>query len=216
MIRGWELTASILTAMTVVACSGGMSQMRPIATGATDKGALTSALDAPIAVGGEVKPAFEYEIPGSTAPPAHLISARSDLIEVRQGLLVGKAPGMTAVLVALDGSETVVDFFHVWVRAADRLVVHGIDAAGNDLGALSEPVELVVGDGMRFVPHPYAGSDRLTGVATSTWTVEPPIAIVLREGLPNRVRLVARQPGSATVNVSMLGAKATLRLQVVQ
>ena len=80
---------------------------------------------------------------------------------------------------------------------------------------MSETVELVVGDGMRFVPHPYAGGARLVGVATSTWTVEPPIAIVLREGLPNRVRVVARQPGTANVNVSMLGATSTLRLKVM-
>jgi hypothetical protein len=195
--------------------AGGMGQVRTNDAGATDKGALTSALDAPIAVGAEVKPAFTYEVPGSTAPPTHFVSARTDIVDVREGLLVGKAPGMTAVLLALDKSETVVDFFHVWVRAADRLVVHGIDAGGHDLGAMSEPVELMVGDGMRFVPHPYAGSERLVGVGTSTWTVEPPIAIVLREGMPNRVRLVARQPGTATVNVSMLGAKSTLRLKVV-
>jgi hypothetical protein len=121
---------------------------------------------------------------------------------------------MSAVLVAL-GGDTVVDVVHVWVKAADRIEVHGIDAAGGDVGPLTEPIELVVNGGMRLVPHPYGGPDRLVGVGTSSWVVEPPIALVLREGLPNRVHLVARAPGEAQIKVTMLGATSFLKLKVI-
>ena len=117
------------------------------------------------------------------------------------------------MLVAIDG--TVIDLIHVTVRPVERIAVHGIDTSGADMGPLTEPIELVAGDGMRLVPQPYAGGEKLVGVATSTWVVDPPIAVILREGLPNRVRLVARQPGSATVQVTMFGATSLLRIEVV-
>lgn len=206
----------LLAAIAAVGCGyGAMQQSRTVSEGAADKGGLASSLDAPLAVGGEVRPSVKIEVPGSAPPATHLISARPDIVDVRQGLLVGKSPGMSAVLVTTDG-DTVLDFFHVTVRAADRLEVHGIDASGADLGPLTEPVELMAGDGMRLVPHGYAGDQRLVGVGTSTWTVEPPIAVTLREGLPNRVRLVARAAGNATVKVTMLGATTTLDLKVTQ
>lgn len=197
-------------------CSGAMGQVAPATAADTaDKGSLASTLNAPLAVGGEVRPALRFDFQGSAAPPTHLISARPDVLAIKDGLLVGRAPGMSAVLVALDG-DTVVDFLHVWVKAADRIEVHGIDAGGSDLGPLTEPIELVVNDTVRLVPHAYGGSERLIGVATSSFVVEPPIAMVLREGLPNRVRLVARTPGSAQVKVTMLGTTSTLALKVIQ
>jgi hypothetical protein len=94
--------------------------------------------------------------------------------------------------------------------------VHGIDATGGDVGPLTEPIELLPGEAVRLVPHPYNGHERLVGVGTSAWVVDPPIAHVLREGLPNRVRLVARTPGSADLKVTMLGATSHLKIKVVQ
>lgn len=194
--------------------AGAMGQVATSPGGSADKGGLASSLDAPLAVGGEVRPALEFQVKGSAAPSVQLLSPRSNVLEVRDGLLVGKAAGLAPVLVAVDGG-TVIDFIHVTVRAAERIAVHGFDAGGGDVGPLSEPVELLVGDSVRLSPRPYAGSERLVGVATSTWVVEPPIAVVLREGLPGRVRLVARQPGSATVKVTMMGVTSVLELKVV-
>jgi hypothetical protein len=225
MTSGVDLRARYLPLavglLLLSACGGAMGQVQTSHAGATDKGSLASALDAPLAVGAVVRPALHFDIRGSAAPPTHLLSARTDIVDIQNGLLVGKSSGVSAILVAIEvdrqtASDTVVDIFHVWVRAADRLEVHGIDASGADLGPLSEPIELLVGDAVRLVPHPYAGSDRLVGVGTSTWTVDPPIALVLHEGMPNRVRLVARQVGVATVKIDMLGATSQLNLKVVQ
>lgn len=196
-------------------CAGGMGQVSTGTSGAADKGSLASSLDAPLAVGGAVRPTFRVELRGSAAPPIHLLSARPDVVEIRDGLLVGRTPGVSAVLVAME-NNTVLDFMHVWVKPADRIEVHGIDASGGDLGPLTEPIELLPGDALRLVPHAYDGPDRLAGVGTSTWVVDPPIALVLREGMPNRVRLVARTAGSADVKVTMLGATSHLKIKVIQ
>jgi hypothetical protein len=211
-----SFTISLLALGALTGCGGGgLGQMDLSSpSGAPDKGGLASALDAPLAVGGEVRPAIHHEVPGSAGLATHLLSPRRDIIEVRDGLVLGKAAGTAPVLVALDG-DVVIDFIHVTVRAADRIEVHGIDPAGSDLGELTEGIDLVAGESMRLVPHAYAGADHLVGVATSTFTVEPPIALVLREGLPNRVRLVARQPGQANVTATMLGKTKTLRLKVL-
>jgi hypothetical protein len=210
-----RLIALPLAALLVqTGCGGGLRQTAVTSEGAPDKGGLASALDAPLAVGAEVRPAIRSDIAGSAGLATHFLSPRADIIEVRNGLLVGKAAGTAPVLMALDG-DVVIDFIHVTVRAADRIEVHGIDASGADVGELTDGIDLVAGDGLRLVPHAYGGADRLVGVATSTWTVDPPIALVLREGLPNRVRLLARRPGEANVTVAMLGRTKTLHLKVV-
>jgi hypothetical protein len=206
---------ALLLMLLPAGCGSAMGQVATDTRGGADKGGLASALDAPLAVGGEARPALHFELRGSAAPSTHLLSARPEVIEVRDGLLVGRAPGVSAVLVTLD-DHTVVDFIHLWVKPADRLVVHGIDAAGADMGPLTEAIELLPGEFLHLVPHPYGGPERLVGVGTSTWIVDPPIAVVLREGLPNRVRLVARTPGDADVKVTMLGATSHLKLKVVQ
>jgi hypothetical protein len=191
-----------------------MGQLRTHARGAADKGSLWSSLDAPLAVGGEVRPAFEVNVVGSTAPPTHFVSARPDVIVVRDGVLVGQSPGLAAVLIATP-DETVVDFLHVWVERANRIDVHGIDGSGTDLGPLTAAIDMVVGERMRLVPHPYAGAEQLAGVAPALWTVDPPVAVVLRDGLPNRVTLLARTPGTADVKIAMAGATTHLQLKVI-
>jgi hypothetical protein len=215
LVHGAALAFGSFVVITSTGCAtgGGMGQVTT-AHDSADRGGLASSLDAPLAVGAEVRPALKFELPGSAAPSVQLVSPRSDVLEVQGGLLVGKSAGLAPVLVAVDGG-TVIDFVHVTVRQAERIEVHGFDAAGVDVGPLSEVVELVAGDGIRLSPRPYAGTERLAGVATSTWVVDPPIALVLREGLPNRVRLVARQPGTATVKVTMLGVTSSIELRVV-
>lgn len=206
---------AICFAACASACGGAMAQVRPSGGGGADDGALASALGAPLAVGGEIRPGLHFDVPGSTAPPTRLLSARADVVEVRDGVLIGRSPGVSAVLVALTPSDTVLDILHVWVRPADRVEVHGVDVQGGDLGPLRDPLDLLPGESARLVAHPYAGGDRLVGVGTSTWDVDPPIASVLRDGMPNRVRLVARRPGNAIVRARMLGTKVELPVRVV-
>jgi hypothetical protein len=182
--------------------------------GAADKGGLLSSLQAPIAVGGSVRPALRLELHGSTPPSTHYVSTRPSIFAVRDGVLEGRAPGMAALLI-LNDQNVVLDFIHIFVKPANRIELHRIDVDGADMGDVSEPVEMIVGESVRFVPKPYAGSELLTGVATSSWTVDPPIATVLREGLPGRVRILARSAGTATLKVSLLGSVASVHVKVM-
>src|SRR5437764_1098732 len=83
-------------------------------------------------------------------------------LDVKDGLLIGKQPGVVAVAVATE-DDVVLDFIHLTVLRADRVDVHGFDGAGADLGQLSEAVELTVGESAQLVPRAYAGSERLAG-----------------------------------------------------
>lgn len=208
-------TAGLFALIAASSCGrGAMGQAALQDQAGADKGGLLSSLNAPLAVGGSVRPALRLELHGSTPPTTHYISARPEIISVRDGLLEGRAPGMTALLIANE-QNVVLDFIHVWVKPVNRVEMHRIDSDGSDMGEISEPVEMVVGDSVRFVPRPYNGSEALTGVATSSWTIDPPIATVLREGLPNRCRIVARQAGNATLKVSMLGSAGSVQVKVV-
>jgi len=205
--------AAVLVVLAASSCGGAMGQAVIHDRGA-DKGGLLSSLNAPLAVGASVRPALQLELHGSTPPSTHYISARPEIIAVRDGLLDGRAPGMTALLIANE-QNVVLDFIHVWVKPANRLEMHRIDSDGSDMGEVSEPVEMVVGESVRFMPRPYNGSEALAGVATSSWSIEPPIATVLREGLPNRCRILARQAGTATLKVALLGSVASVQVKVM-
>lgn len=206
--------AGVVALVTASSCGGAMGQAALDNRVASDKGGLLSSLNAPLAAGASVRPALRLELHGSTPPSTRFISARPEIITVRDGVLEGRAQGMTALLIANE-QNVVLDFIHVWVKQANRLEMHRIDADGSDMGEVTEPVEMVVGESVRFVPRPYHGSEALAGVATSSWTIDPPIATVLREGLPNRARILARSAGSATLKVAMLGGVASVPVKVM-
>ncbi len=194
--------------------AGAMGQATIRSDAATDKGGLLSSLNAPLAVGATSRPNLKVEIKGSTGLATRLVSVRPDILTVRDGTLEGRAPGVSALLIT-DDKQVVLDFIHVWVKPANRIELHRLDAEGSDVGEVTEPIEMLVGDAVRLIPRPYAGSEALSGVATSSWSVEPLVATVLREGLPNRCRIVARSPGSATLKVTMLNATASIPLKVL-
>lgn len=210
--RRWMVLVSLLLVSTA-GCGGAMGQVSSQDKGASDKGGILSSLDAPLAVGGTVRPSLRVEVQGSTPPPVHLVSARPDIVDVVNGNLVGRRAGMAAVLVATDAE--VLDFVHVWVTPMERVEVHILEPNGSEGGVVMEPVEMVIGESIRLVPHAYSANEALVGVQTSSWTVEPPIAQVLREGLPGRVRLVARTAGIAKVRVAMLDKSSTIDLKVL-
>ena len=215
MLRLKPLATSGALALTCCSCGGGaIGQSSLVAQPHSDKGGLLSSLDAPLAVGGTVRPEIRIDLKGSTPPPTHMISVRPDILSVDALGVTGRAPGLAALLVATD-ENVVIDFVHVWVKPADRIELHAIDSSGMDVGELTESVDLAVGESLRIVPRAYAGSQVLSGATSTTWSIEPPIALALKEGLPQRRRILARTPGSTTIRVSALGATKTLTLKVV-
>ena len=136
-----------------------------------------------------------------------------DVVDEEHGKLVGKAPGVAAVLISMDDG-TVIDFNHLWVKKPTRLELHAIGADGSDLGERSGVMELLVGDDLRLLPRIYANTQRLMGRAAADWQITPPIATVLREGASDRRRLVALRPGKATLTITTLGLRSSLQLVV--
>jgi hypothetical protein len=191
----------------------GQTSMRPSSD--TDKGGLLSSLDAPLALGGTARPAMRVELNGSQPPPTRLVSARPDVLSTDGTRITGRAQGMSAVLVTTEDG-TVLDFVHVWVRRADRIELHVLGADGSDVGELTDPYELAVGESLRVLPRLYAGSQPLSGVSSVKWAIDERVASVLSEGVPQRCRVLARAPGTATLQVSMMGASASLPIRVVR
>lgn len=191
-------------------------------TGALGQGALhegsgdaAEPLAAPVAVGARITPDVRVTTPGAAAPVHDLLSVRPDILEARGHELVGRAPGVTAVLIREPGGS-VIDLLHVWVARPSHLIVHRVTPDGDDLGELRDELDLLVGDAVLLSPRVHAGPQRLIGSAEAEWRVDPPgAAVVLRDGVVERRRVVAREAGSATLSIRMLGKSTRVRLSVI-
>jgi hypothetical protein len=171
---------------------------------------------APIAVGARVRPDVRVDIPGSIAPVVALRSSREDVVAIEDGALVGKKPGLAAVLIGTSDG-TVIDFQHVWVAQPTAIVVDRElpDHAG--LEEVSAPLELVAGEQLMLTSSLLAQTQPLAGVGDLDWTVQGDAGAIalLHDGTPGRRRLVARKPGAAHVVISALGVSTTLDVEVV-
>ena len=204
---------AVLIAGFLCGCGGGGALAQGRVGDADDP--KRSDLDAPLAVGSMYRPELKLELQGGGVPALVLDSPRSHIVSVRDGTLFARAPGLAAVLAKMpDG--TVIDFLHVWVEAPTRITLHRFSVDFTDLGAVTAPVDLVVSESVILTPRIYANAQRLAGSAESSWQVEPPLLTVLRDGVPERRRLVARTPGRAKVTVSMLGRSTSIDVRVVQ
>ena len=214
MLRFPAMTRALasLVAVCLSGCAtGGMGQ----STIQEGHGAGKRALNAPIAVGAVLVPEVVVETPGGSAPVHQLFSVRPDVVEARGNELVGKSPGVSAILIR-EQSGIVIDLLHISVAKASHLSLHRLTVDGTDLGELREDVELLVGDAIVLSPRVYAGPQRLTGSAASDWRVDPPeVARVLKDGVPDRRRVVAAAPGTATLSIETLGQRVSVRLSVL-
>ncbi len=208
---GRSLLVSLLS-VCAAACGGGALAQSQTLEG---RGRAADPLTAPIAVGAVLTPEIVIETQGSAPPALDLLSVRPEVVASRGRSLLAKAPGVSAVLIR-EPNGTVIDLLHVWVAAPTHLEVHRLGAGGEDLGVIEDALDLVVGDAIMISPRAYAGAQRLAGAAESSWSVDPPqTAVVLRDGAPERRRLLARVPGKATLTIRTLGRAATVRFDVV-
>ena len=210
---GW--LAAPLLGLALGGCGAGAMGQAVMARdcGPNDTRCVLGGLDAPLAGGAVTRPAVTVRMRGSAAPSLRLVSTRPDVLEAANGVLIGKAKGVAAVLVASEDG-TVLDFLHVWVNAPTRLELHGVTPDGSNLGTLGDSVDLLAGESLTVQPHAYLDAQELLGEADGTWVVEPPIAEVLHTGKPGTRRLLAKEPGQASVKITMLGLDVSLRLVV--
>jgi hypothetical protein len=178
----------------------------------TDFACVTAGLDGPVAVGGVVPLALDTELGGSSAPAITLLSADPAVLKAAGTEVVGQAPGVAA-LVLLTDAGAAVDFLHVFVAAPKRVGLHRRDG-GLDLGELVGELDMLVGDELVIEVDPYLDSQRLLGRGASTWTTGAELTL-LRDGVSNRRRVVARTPGETTLTVEAFGFDKTLTIRVL-
>jgi hypothetical protein len=176
-----------------------------------DVGCVELGLAAPLAVGATLSIDLVALGAGQALPAARLESARSEVLEVRGTELVPLAPGITALLLsAEDGS--VIDFFHVASETPDALAFLRAD----DPRRIETAIQLLVGDELVLVAAPSRAGQRLAGSVESVWSVDQSETIsLLTTGQTGERRLVARAPGTATVQVAALGLSTSLVLEVL-
>jgi hypothetical protein len=185
----------------------------------SDPGCRRAAPAAPLAVGARLRPDVRVDIAGSVMPVVALSSSRPDVIAVEDGAMHARAAGMAAVLIATaDG--TVIDFQHVWVAPADRIVVERAAPIGTGSEEVLGPLELVAGEDVLLSSTLMGGAQRLSGDSAIDWQVEScagcaEVATLLRDGSTGRRRLVARAPGTAQVTITGPGVSTTLDVAVV-
>jgi hypothetical protein len=171
---------------------------------------------APLAVGATLRPTVEVDVAGSLMPVVALRSSREDIIEIVDGALVAKQPGLAAVLIG-SSDGTVLDFQHVWVARPTAIVVERPSPVGAGVEEIAGPVELVTGEQLMLTSSLLATSQRLAGEGDMAWTVagDSDAIALLRDGSSGRRRLVARHAGTAHVTVAALGLTTTVDVEVV-
>jgi len=200
----------VLTAL-VAGCGGGGALGQTVAKEASAP--KDPWLNAPLAIGARLRPELHATTVGGGAPSLKIESVRPEIVAVENGELVGRAKGMSAVVFATADGH-VFDFLHVWVEQPTRLALDRMTVEGDRLGEIDDALELVIGDSVYLVPRPFSGAQPLAGRSETTWTIEPPVAMALRDGTATRRRLVGVRAGEAELVVQAFGLTTKTKITV--
>ncbi|MCB9558818.1 MAG: hypothetical protein H6709_00905 [Kofleriaceae bacterium] len=220
--RAPRLAAAVGVALAASACgrAGALGQATMFKEcSPADAGCRRAAPAAPLAVGSRLRPDVQVDVAGSVMPVIALASSRPEVVDVVDGAMIARAPGMAAVVIATpDG--TVIDFQHLWVADADRLVVERPSPLGGGAEEIVGPLELVAGESVLLSSTLLGGAQRLAGDGGATWTATAcdgcgEVVALLQDGVAGRRRVVARAPGTARVTVTASGVTATVDVAVV-
>ncbi len=205
-----RVVAAWLGCACLAGCGGAMQQSRMSERNADTAKPLT----APLAVGGSLQPKVDIDLQGTASPTIELVSARPDVATAADGKLVGRSPGVTAILITTkDG--TVLDFHHLWVEQATRMTLHRQDDQARDLGEVLDGIDFLEGESIYVIPRVYFKSQELAGTVPGTWTVDPPVALLLKQGLADGRRLFGAKPGEATLTVAIPGVSVRVPIRVL-
>lgn len=204
-------SALLLLTSTLVGCGSMAMGQGAMSTSNADD---AKELNAPLAVGAAIQPDINLSLKGTAMPTLLLTSGRPDVVADEGGQLIGRAPGISAILVTTK-EGVVLDFYHLWVEQASRATLHRSYADGRDMGELREGLDLMVGEATVLTPKVFYEAQELAGTLDGEWRVEPDIAAVLREGVGQRRRLVARTPGEATLTVKLANVVVTVPIRVL-
>jgi hypothetical protein len=204
----------ISLSLLAAACgAGGMRQATLLRDcSASDASCMRLGPLAPLAVGAVFRPTIDAQLAGTTTPTLRLASADAGIIEVANGALIGRAPGVAAVLMDVDNG-VVFDFMHIWVAQPTHVTIE------RDTGErVAEQLDLVAGEEVKLHPAVWHDGQRLEGAASLAWTLhcdgECPVAL-MRDGSPHRRRLRAQRTGKATIVIAGLGIEERVGVEVM-
>ncbi len=195
----------VLSFILLAGCGGGALGQASFSDGCrAEEGACKAhGFDAPVAVGATVQPEVRVDLRGSGAPAAHFTAVADDVLHADHGVLRGEAPGTSAVMLVTDNG-TVLDFFHVWVKKPTHLRLFEVSPSGGPGEAVTGKIELLAGESTRLGASLFGDGQPLAGDAEQEWTLDKPIAAILHDGRASRRRLVALEPGKATLRIRSL------------
>ena len=193
---------------------GGSGASRP-ECGALAQGCMGQGLDAPIALGSTLEIQLDYQIGGSSGPPTTIESATpAILISEGKGRVTAVGEGLSA-LMFVGPDKSVIDFLHVWVAAADELRILRYSSNGALLGKVADSVKLLVGDELLVSIETYGKGQALLGNYLLEHEVTGSHVAIVPDSVDGWYRIVARDPGAATVTFKALGLKKVWTMEVL-
>ena len=209
-------------ALVLVACSddsgtsGAMGQSSTTPDCApNDSNCLEDGLDAPVAVGARLPVDVRITAKGVSSPRMTLEAARSDVLAVESGALVGKAPGWSSVLFVND-EGLVMDFLTLNVTPAERVELYRLtDSGGVEASPLPTKIQLATGDDFEIAVKAFSGATRLLGELDATWRLDADIVTILDTGRPASRRLRVKTPGTSKLTIDAGGFTKTIDLEVL-
>lgn len=225
-LRRWALVTALMGLVglvTMVGCgeSGGAPWTGsynpgsvPPECGALNQVCLARGLNGPLAVGSTLELELDYNIGGSSGPPATLVTADVEVLSATGMTIHAEAPGAAAVMfVGPDGA--VMDFLHVWATEAQELRIYRYTEAGVQLGRVQEEATLLVGDEVMVFVAPYADEQLLLGNFPLERTVDGTAVAMVPDVVSNLYRVVARNPGFSTLTFYGLGIDVAWDIEVL-
>ena len=152
---------------------------------------------------------------GVSSPRMTLEAARSDVLTVEGGALVGKAPGWSSVLFVNDDG-LVMDFLTLNVTPAERVELYRLtENGGVEASPLPAKIQLALGDDFEITVKAFSGATRLLGELDATWSLDTDIATMLDTGRPASRRLRVKKAGTGTLTIGAGGFTKTLAVEVL-
>ena len=217
------LLPAALAALALVACgmdstgtSGAMGQSSATPDCApNDSSCLEDGLDAPVAIGARLPIDVRVTAKGVSSPKMTLEAARSDVLSVEGGALVGKAPGWSSVLFVNDDG-LVMDFLTLNVTPAERIEAYRLtESGGVEASPLPSKIQLAQGDDFEITVKAFTGATRLLGDLETAFALDQDIVTVLDTGRPATRRFRVKATGTATLTIEAGGFTKTIDLEVL-
>jgi hypothetical protein len=223
-IRSWLLLlpAGVLAALAA-GCSGdssgttgamGQSTTAPDCA-PDDTACQNDGLSAPIAEGARLPINVHVTAKGVAAPQLTLESAKTDVVAVENGTLVGKGTGFASVLmIGTDGM--VLDFVTMTVQKPERLEIYRlVKDGGLEPAPLPAKIQIAPGDDFEISVKAFKGATRLLGELDATWTVDNGAVMLLDGGRAGSRRIRAKSGGTAKLSIKSQSFEKTLELEVL-